>query len=130
MRITIPLLAQFALFWTTVAVLDGAGVTLLAWAALYALSACAFSVMLAGPWTGTARRWLAIVFYSLFFAACFYFANVGLDVLHGAGRPKADVARHLGGLEFWFFLCPGVTAFAVAGLVHALLTAGWQQRGA
>jgi len=30
----------------------------------------------------------------------------GLDVLHGADRPKAEIAQHLGGLEIWFFLCP------------------------
>lgn len=131
MLMSLPLLVQFAVFWIVVAALGRAGVTTGAWAALYTFAVAAFlAVALIQRPAGSVRRWLVLLFYSVFFAALFYFANAGLDVLHGAARPKTEVAPWLGGLEFWFFLCPGVSAFAAAGLVRALLTARWQQRRA
>jgi len=117
------LLVQFAAFWSAVAAIPAGSVTPAAWASLYALAVLAFVcfrfvVDLKWP----ARKWFIVLFYALFLALVFYGANIGLDVLHGANRRKADVARYLGGLEIWFFLCPGVAAFAVAGLLQAALS--------
>ena len=123
MRTALALMAQFAAFWSLVAVIPPRSVTLAAWTALYAIALVAFLyVDRAARPNWSSRTWLAVVFYSLFFAGIFYGANLGLDVLHGANRPKAEVARYLGGVEIWFFLCPGVSAFALAGLVQAFLS--------
>ena len=125
MKIALALLAQFAAFWFAVALLAPGAVSLGAWTALYVFALGAFLL-----WEVARRRntppatWAAAFFYSLFFAGLFYALNLGLDVLHGAHRPKADVAGHLGGLEIWFALCPGVASFALAGLVKALLSRG------
>jgi len=123
MKTLVALMAQFATFWSVVALIPAESVTVPAWATLYAITLCAFLYSAsAGYPNWSPYQWLAAVFYSLFFAVLFYSANVGLDVLHGANRPKAEVAQHLGGLEVWFFLCPGVFAFAIAGLARVLLS--------
>jgi hypothetical protein len=123
MGTAIALLAQFAVFWLVVAAIPAGSVAPAAWVVLYAVAALAFvhfRFVLNVKWS--ARKWFIVLFYSLFLAMFFYGANIGLDVLYGANRRKADVARYLGGLEIWFFLCPGVTAFAVAGLLQSTLS--------
>src|SRR5882672_2122281 len=123
MKTWFPLVAQFATFWSAVALIPAQSVAVPAWATLYAIILFAFlySAFASYP-NWSPYQWLAVVFYSLFLAGLFYSLNVGLDVLHGADRPKAEIAQHLGGLEIWFFLCPGVFAFAIAMLVRVLLS--------
>jgi len=66
--------------------------------------------------------WLVCAMYSALFALIFYGANEGLDILYGAGRTKPDVASHIGGLELWWILCPGVFSVAVACAAASMLT--------
>lgn len=129
MKTWFPLVAQFATFWSAVALMPGESVAVPAWATLYAIALSAFLVSASvGYPNWSPYQWLAAVFYSVFFAVLFYGANLGLDVLHGANRPKTEVAQHLGGLEIWFFLCPGVFVVALAGLVRVLLSSAPRPR--
>jgi hypothetical protein len=111
------LVVQAVVFWTLVCALHAAPVSLAAWWALYGL--LAFGLWGAHRWRATATRpprfWGELALYSLLGAVVFAGANFGMDTLHGAHRPKAQVAAHLGGLELWFFLCPGVFSLALGG---------------
>jgi hypothetical protein len=113
-----------ALFAAFVLFLPAPGVTAAAWAGLYLLSV---GVLLVLPHTPLARvdaiSWIAVAAWAAFFAIFFATAAFALDALHGAHRPKAEVARHLGGLELWFVLCPGLVALAPARALAATLRA-------
>ncbi len=148
----IALAAQAVLFWSLVAWLPAAAVSGTAWAALYALVvlvALALTVLpsalpgaLTGALTGSLPDaspgtragssgwvgWARLAFYALFFALFFAAANFALDALHGAQRPKADIARQLGGLEVWFVLCPGVVSMALFGALFGALHDALQAR--
>ena len=128
MKTTVALLVQFVVFWSAVALVPSGLVTPEAWGALYAITSLGFVFFCL--WTNlkwSTYWWLAAAFYSVFFAMMFYGLNEGLDILHGANRPKAQLVQHLGGLEIWFFLCPGVSVFAIANAVRALLSPTPQQ---
>jgi hypothetical protein len=121
MNLVVALLVQAAAFWSVVAFVPAGLVTPTAWVGLHAVSVAAFiASRFANRPAWRARRWFALVFYSLMFAGMFYGLNIGQDILRGADRPKAEVAKHLGGVEIWFFLCPGVATFALAGATNAL----------
>jgi len=127
-KTAVALLVQSVVFWSAVALVPAGLVSPVAWRVLYAITSLGFlcSCFLAKPeWS--AYGWLAVAFYSVFFAVVFYGLNEGLDILHGATRPKAQLVQHLGGLEIWFFLCPGVLVFALARAVRALLSPTRQQ---
>ncbi len=102
-------------YWAVVAVLQAAAVAPQAWALLF--GACIACALLCPDKTIRALSpgaWLYGAFCALLVAAFFFGANIGLDALHGANRPKAHVAASLGGLELWFVLCPGLSSFAIA----------------
>jgi hypothetical protein len=121
-RIGWALLAQAAVYWGVLALLGTGAVSVWTWAALQGLLAVALVVLRLARTTRhwRAHIWLAIAIYAVFFAAFFAGANFALDALHGAQRLKAEVSVHLGGLDLWQFLCPGVFSLALGGLV-----AGW-----
>lgn len=114
-------LALSSTYWPVAALLGSAGVGSEAWWALYAV--CLLLVMLLVSSTSLALRpgaWLYLAGCAVLLAGLFFGANAGLDVLHGAGRPKADVAQHLGGLALWCVLCPGLASVALACAVAGL----------
>lgn len=128
MNIVVALMVQAAAFWSVVALVPTGLVTPLAWAGLHALGAVAFMVSGLARWPAwPARSWFALLFYALMFGGMFYGLNIGQDILRGAGRPKAEVARHLGGVDIWFLLCPGVATFGLAGAANAWLSARLQR---
>lgn len=71
----------------------------------------------------TAARWLGVALLAAIGAAYLIGAEGALDTLHGAHRPKADVAGALGGLELWFVLCPGVVSLEIGGAANRLVAA-------
>ena len=109
-------------YWGGVAMLPAADVDARAWQLLFALcSVCtALVTVLARP-ALTPAVWLYLAACFVLLAAGFFGANVGLDALHGAARAKADVAGALGGLEFWFVLCPGLASAALGCAVGAFV---------
>ena len=119
-RFARALVAQAAVFWLTLAPLGPGMVSDRTWLALHALLAFTLVAIQSAPAAArvvSARTWVAVAFYSAFFAACFAGANFALDALHGAHRPKADMAAFWGGLELWQFLFPGVFSLALGALV-------------
>lgn len=125
------LAAQGLAFWSVLVVLGPGVVGSKTWLALQGLLAFVLVVLQTAP-NATAdwnlRVWLAAALYALYFAAFFAGANFALDALHGAQRPRAEVAAHLGGLELWQFFCPGVFSLAVGALAGGLAReAPWAQ---
>lgn len=108
--------ALFAVLFTALfAVLPAPGVTAPALCGLYGLSVVALLLLPRTPLTQVgAATWIAVAAYAVFFAIFFATAAFALDALHGAHRPKTEVARHLGGLELWIVLCPGLFSLALA----------------
>jgi hypothetical protein len=121
------LFATSSVYWLVVVLLPGVGVSPIAWLTLFLACVCA-SLLVARLQPLAPRTWLYFATCSVLLAAFFFGANLGLDALHGAERPKANVAATLGGLELWFVLCPGVTSVALAawavGLVAKHLSKG------
>lgn len=114
-------LALSSVYWPATALLGAAGVALTAWWALYGVCVLLALVLVrTTPFALSPRSWLYLAGCAVLLAALFFGANAGLDVLHGAGRPKADVAQQLGGLELWCVLCPGLASVAVACAVAGL----------
>ena len=117
----LALAVQAAFYGGLVALMPAAAVAPWAWVGLYAVVLVATLAALRGPWRSpsvvSAAAWLM---YAVLLSLWFFGANVGLDALHGAHRVHPDVARHLGGLELWFVLCPGAASVALALLVQAL----------
>ncbi len=120
------LLVQALVFGLGVRALQAWYVASVAWAGLYFCAVTAMAALLA---TGAAagRRtslnacfWLRVAAYAGLFGAIFWGANFALDALHGAHRLKADVAAHLGGLELWLVLCPGVCSVALGLAAQAV----------
>jgi hypothetical protein len=120
------LVAAFALlsavFWVLVALLGSVGVEPGAWWALY--GACT-ALSLIAMWRQAPKlapvEWLYLAACSALLAVGFFGANFALDALHGADRPKANVADSLGGLQLWFVLFPGLTSSALAGAAAAVV---------
>jgi hypothetical protein len=112
------LFVQLAVYWALVGTLAVASVTTWACWVLQALLALAFwgSYRWRPSANLTPRSWVRLAIYSVLGAASFAGANFAMDALHGAHRPKAEVASHLGGLELWFVLCPGVFSLALGRL--------------
>jgi hypothetical protein len=112
---TIAWLVLTILYWGGFTLLKADRVVPEARFILYA--ACASGLLLTGrkarDWLSP-TAWLAYAMYSVSFALIFYGVNEALDILYGAGRAKSDVASHIGGLELWWILCPGVFSVAVA----------------
>ena len=113
-----------------VALLHRAAVTPAAWAGLYGVCVIAALAL----WGGAAGRapvtaWLAGGMHALWLAALFFGADGALDALNGPLRSKARVAEALGGLEVWFFFCPGMVAVALGGAVHSGVMAWRSPRG-
>ena len=109
-------------YWALVRLFVNTAVEPRGWQLLYA--ACLTLAVLA--WTRFAaawswRDWLLMAFYSAFLAMYFFFANMGLDVLHGVARRRSRPEDDLNGLELWFALFPGVFALTLGGVVRALL---------
>ncbi len=125
MAVAIALLIQSLTFWAGVWLLRDQRVSMFAWAALYV---CCLSVAAALCHRRFARfkpspgAWLLFALNSALLAALFWGANMALDLVNGAHRPKADWAAQLGGLELWFALCPGVLSVAIAGCVRSAQT--------
>jgi hypothetical protein len=114
-------LALSSAYWPVAALLGSAGVGPGAWWALYAV--CMLLAMLLVKSRSLALRsgaWLYLAGCAVLLAGLFFGANAGLDVLHGASRPKADVAQQLGGLALWCVLCPGLASVALACAVAGL----------
>ena len=114
-------LALSSAYWPVAALLGSAGVGPGAWWALYAV--CMLLAMLLVTSRSLALRsgaWLYLAGCAVLLAGLFFGANAGLDVLHGASRPKADVAQQLGGLALWCVLCPGLASVALACAVAGL----------
>lgn len=114
MPTAVALLTLSLSYWGAVFLLPTATVSAVAWTSLF--SVCAASCFLlfrrqALGWPPVA--WLYLAACCLLLAALFYGANVGLDTLHGASRPKADVAASLSGLELWFVLAPGLASLCL-----------------
>jgi hypothetical protein len=104
-----------ALYWLYVLFAPARTVMGAAWLALYIFCvACALVVWRLPRWSRP-RTWLHFAVYAVVLSVAIYGAHLGLDALHGADRPKSNVAAQLGGLEFWFFLCPGMAALALGG---------------
>ena len=118
-----PLGAQAAFFAAMVASLPPSGVSPLAWTTLY-VGALAVAVLAMRHITLPLKAALGWGLQSVLLALIFFGANGGLDALHGAHRPKAEVARYLGGLELWFVLCPGAASVALALAVAAISRGG------
>ena len=117
----LALLAQIAFYGSVVVLLPADAVAPWAWAALYAVVLMATLAARCGPWRPpSVGKAAAGLMYAVLLSLCFFGVNVGLDALHGAHRVHPDVARHLGGLELWFVLCPGAASVALALLVQAL----------
>jgi hypothetical protein len=133
LHVIVALALLSAVFWISVALLGPVGVESSAWCLLYA--ACTALSVLA-VWRRTPRLepggWLYLAACSALLAVGFFGANVALDALHGADRPKANVADSLGGLQLWFVLFPGLTssalACAAAGLVAKCRRPGSHRR--
>ena len=110
------------LYWGGFALLEADRVVPEARFILYA--ACAGGLLLTSRKSRDSRSpiaWLVYAMYSVLFALIFYGANEALDVLYGAGRAKSDVASHIGGLELWWILCPGLFSVAVACAAASML---------
>jgi len=123
MKALAPLLAQTFVFSLGAVAVPSGLVATGAWVGLYLAVSAASSLAAYLGWPRwPAWTWLAALGYTLLFAALFCGANLALDALHGAHRPNADVARHLGGLELWFVLFPGIASMAVSGFARTLLS--------
>ena len=123
LRLALALMVQAAVFLEVLAALGPGRTGAPTWAALQLVLAGGLVALRMAPCAATqwsARRWLAIAFYATFFAAFFAGANFALDALHGAQRQRADIASHLGGLELWQLLCPGLFSFAAGALAGSL----------
>jgi hypothetical protein len=104
--------------WSVVAALRALAVTPAAWCGLQVLVLLVWWVSCQWRYSATLppRTWAALAMYALLGAALFAGANFGMDALHGPNRSRAQVAAHLGGLELWVVLCPGVLSLALGHL--------------
>ncbi len=123
MPLVFALLIQSVTFWAGVWLLRDQRVSMLAWAALYV---CCVSVAATLRHRRFARfqmspgAWLLFAVNSVMLAALFWGANMALDLINGPHRPTVDWAAHLGGLELWFALCPGVLSVGISGCALSL----------
>jgi hypothetical protein len=109
---------QAAVYWSAVAALRSLAVTPAAWCGLQVLVLLGWWVSCRWRYSSTLppRSWAALAVYALLGAALFAGANFGMDALHGANRPTAQVAAHLGGVELWVVLYPGLLSLALGRL--------------
>lgn len=129
--LALTLVVQGLVFWTVLAAIGPGAVAGETWLVLHAVLAIALVLLHSRPgptahWN--ARTWLVVALYAMFLAAIFAGANFALDALHGIDRPRAEVAAHLGGLELWQALCPGIFSLAVGALVGGLAGQQWPAR--
>ena len=116
-------LALSSVYWPATALLGAFGVVLADWWALYGVCVLLALVLVRKrPFALSPLSWLYLAACAVLLAALFFGANAGLDVLHGASRPKAHVAQQLGGLALWCVLCPGLASVALACAVAGLTT--------
>jgi hypothetical protein len=119
-NLILPLAASTLAFWASVALLGRTGVLAGAWLLLYMLCT---ALSLLAIWRQrpslSPAVWLYLALCATLLAAGLFGVNGGLDALHGAHRPKVDVAGAVGGLELWFVLCPGLASSALACAVGA-----------
>lgn len=115
MAIVVALAVLALAFGGSVVAVGAAAVDPLAWAVLFLACAlaCVLALRASAPKVAPAV-WLYLAGCATLVAGIFYGANIGLDALHGATRPKANVAASLGGLELWFVFFPGLASVAMA----------------
>ena len=113
------LLAHAISFAGFVTILPTLSVSLAAWLVLYAVGVI---VVLLGPRLTlvayTARGWSLALFYAVLSAVIFAGADLALQALGNAVKPRAIVPPALGGLEFYFLLVPGVASVALGQLAR------------
>ena len=116
-------LIQSITVWLGVWFLRGQGVSLAAWAVLYACCFSAASALQHSRFTRYVSRpsaWLLFSVNSVLVAVLFWGANAGLDLIGNTNRQHAEWPAYFGGLELWFALCPGVFSVAIAGYARSL----------
>ena len=116
-------LIQSIVFWLGAWLLRDQGVSMVAWAALYVCCVSAAGALQYSRFAACQlppRAWLLFAVNSALVAALFWGANTALDLINAPQRPKDDWATHLGGLELWFALCPGVVSVAISSYVRSL----------
>ena len=116
-------LIQSIVFWLGAWLLRDQGVSMVAWAVLYVCcvsAAVALQLSSFAAYQLPPRAWLLFAVNSALVAALFWGANTALDLINAPHRPRDDWATHLGGLELWFALCPGVVSVAISSYVRSL----------
>ena len=116
-------LIQSIVFWLGAWLLRDQGVSMVAWAVLYVCCVSAAGALQYSRFAAyqlPPRAWLLFAVNSALVAALFWGANTALDLINAPQRPKDDWATHLGGLELWFALCPGVVSVAISSYVRSL----------
>ena len=69
----------------------------------------------------TQGTWIKAALYTLLLAILFFGTDLALQVLGNTVRPRAPLPPHLGGLELYWFLVPGVLSIATGALAGAVL---------
>ena len=126
-------LIQSIVFWLGAWLLRDQGVSMVAWAVLYVCCVSAAGALQYSRFAAyqlPPRAWLLFAVNSALVAALFWGANTALDLINAPHRPKVDWATHLGGLELWFVLFPGVFSVAIAAWARSLLRQRLHSQGA
>ena len=126
-------LIQSITFWSGMWLFRDQSVSMVAWAVLYLCCASAAGAMQYSRFAAyplSPRAWLLFAVNSALVAALFWGANTALDLINAPHRPKVDWATHLGGLELWFALFPGVFSVAIAAWARSLLCQRLHSQGA